>query len=131
MTYIVKTRIAASLIEGIGVFAAEDIPAGAVVWRFNPALDRLIDAAEIAALAPAERDFLARYAYLDTRLGRYVLCGDNARFCNHAADANTQGAYPDDGPEGGIDIAARDIREGDEITCDYRAFDGDAAAKLG
>lgn len=131
MSYIVKTRLCRSPIEGLGVFAAEDIPEGAVVWSFNPLIDRIVGIGETAALSPAERGFLDHYAYLDTRLGRYVLCGDNARFCNHSEDANTRGAYPDDGPEGGVDIAVRAIAAGEEITCDYRAFDADAAAKLG
>ena len=131
MTYVVKTRLDRSPIEGFGVFAAEDIPAGTVVWRFNPVIDRKITAEEADSLSGAERDFLERYAYMDTKLGVWVLCADNARFCNHADDANTRGDYPADGPEGGLDIAARDIKAGEEITCDYRAFDAEAAGKFG
>lgn len=131
MTYIVKTRLYQSPIEGLGVFAAEDIPEGTVVWRYNPAIDRMLTAGEIAALDENEREFMERYAYLDTRLGLYVLSADNARFCNHSDNANTRGAYPADGPVGGIDIAVRDIKAGEEITCDYRSFDADASVKLG
>jgi SET domain-containing protein len=53
-----------------------------------------------------------------------VLCADNARFMNHADEPNTtrvhiDGAIEDD------DIATRDIRVGEEMTCDYRLFDAD------
>ena len=31
----------------------------------------------------------------------------------------------------GHDVATRDIKKGEELTCDYRVFDADVALKLG
>ena len=127
----VKTYVAPSAIEGIGVFAGELIPKGAVVWRFDPAIDRTFSPEFIAGQSLPVRDFLARYAYLDERIGTYVLCGDNARFMNHADVPNTVGSYPENERPEGIDVAARDIAVGEELLCDYRAFDAEAPDKLG
>jgi SET domain-containing protein len=130
MAFLVRTRLAPSPIQGLGVFAAETIAKGTVVWRFDPAIDRTYTEEEVAALIGQARDFLARYAYLDDRLGLYVLCGDDARFVNHSSEPNVTGDYPANGPREGVDLAARDIEPGEEIFCDYGSFDREAAAKL-
>ncbi len=131
MAFVVPTRVGPSDIEGIGVFAVSDINKGTIVWRFDPALDRLYDPAELEAMHPVMRDFLMRYAYLHAKTGRYVLCCDNSRFVNHADDPNTRGEFPEDGHPEGIDRACRDIKAGEEITCDYNSFDEDVNLKLG
>ena len=41
---LVSTYIAASEIEGVGVFAAAPILKGALIWRLEPDFDRLIPA---------------------------------------------------------------------------------------
>ena len=129
MTLRVRTTLAPSPIAGIGLFAAEDIPAGTITWAWDPALDRTHTEAELQRLDPAVRAFLDRYAYWEPSLNAYALCVDNARFMNHSDDPNTGGTY-DGFPPGGADVALRDIKAGEEMTCDYRAFDRDAAAKL-
>ena len=42
---------------------------------------------------------------------------------NHADDPNTAGVHIEGSIEG-YDVATRDIAEGEELTCDYRLFDG-------
>ena len=49
---------------------------------------------------------------------------------NHATNPNTEGRYPEAEPYG-FDIALRDIQPGEELTCDYRGFDGEHPKKLG
>ncbi|TIP79437.1 MAG: SET domain-containing protein-lysine N-methyltransferase, partial [Mesorhizobium sp.] len=39
---LIRTYIAASAIEGVGVFAAEPISKGASIWRLDPDFDRMI-----------------------------------------------------------------------------------------
>jgi uncharacterized protein len=126
----VKTRLGQSAIEGLGLFAEEDIPKGTVTWRFVPGFDQTFAPAEIESLPDAARAEMLRYTYLHTRTGKYVACLDNARFMNHSDVPNTMGAYhgPDDE---GYDIATRDIAKGEELTCDYRLFDADTPYKLG
>jgi len=125
----VKTRLGPSPIEGLGVFAAEFIPKGTVVWDFHPPFDQALTEEEMALADPVERWFLDRYVYRHDRTGLYVHCGDNGRFINHSDSPNLREHYPV-GHIQGQDIAARDIQPGEELTCDYKSFDLDYRKKL-
>jgi uncharacterized protein len=131
MAFQVRTILRPSPIEGLGVFAAEPIAKGTVTWRYDPAIDRSYSPAEIAAMPDVLRAFMDRYAYLDDLLGVYILCGDDGRFMNHADTPTVLGLHPADERPEGIDVAARDIAAGEELTCDYRSFDIEATQKLG
>jgi hypothetical protein len=126
---LVPTRLGTSAIHGLGVFAATPIAAGTAVWRFDPRFDRVIDCASLGACDEQVRRMLAHYAYrIDEGDGRlvYYLCADDARFMNHDEAPNCI-----ERPEApGINLAARDIAPGEELTCDYRGFDLDHALKL-
>jgi len=117
---LVKTYLDRSAIHGIGLFAAERIPKGTVIWRHSREIDLLLTAEEIAALHPAARVQIEKYTYLDRELGKFVLCGDDARFFNHS-DAPNCHDIPD--ARGGTTVAARDIEPGEELTSDYASFD--------
>jgi SET domain-containing protein len=117
---LVRTYLDRSAIHGIGLFAAERIPEGTVVWRRSPDIDILLSAEQIAALHPAAREQIEKYTYLDPGLRTFVLCGDDARFFNHAASPNCHD-FPDE--RGGTTVAARDIEPGEELTCDYAVID--------
>ena len=119
---LVKTYLAESGIHGIGLFAAQRIPKGTVVWRLEPALDLELTEAQIEALAPAAREQIEKYIYLDHELRKLVLCGDDARFFNHSEEPNCHD-FPD--ADGGTTVAARDIAEGEELTSDYSRFDAE------
>ncbi len=122
---LVKTYLDRSAIHGIGLFAAERIPAGTVIWRRSPDIDLLLEPAQLDRLHPAAREQIEKYTYLDRLLGKLVLCGDDARFFNHAADPNCHD-FPD--ANGGTTVAARDIEPGDELTSDYASFDANHSA---
>ena len=47
----VKTKLGLSSIEGIGLFADEDIKAATITWRFIPGFDQLFSQAVIDTLA--------------------------------------------------------------------------------
>ena len=117
---LVKTYLDRSAIHGIGLFAAERIPAGAVIWRRSPEIDVLLDPAQLERLHPASREQIRKYTYMDRMLGKLVLCGDDARFFNHS-DAPNCHDFPD--ADGGTTVAARDIDAGEELTSDYASFD--------
>ena len=125
----VKTKLGLSAIEGIGLFADEDIQAGTVTWRFIPGFDQLFLQSDIGKLPDAARAQIANYTYLHAPTGAYVFCIDNARFMNHADIPNTDGVHAADAIEG-YDVATRDIAKGEELTCDYRRFDADFGKKL-
>jgi hypothetical protein len=120
----IATYLAPSGIHGIGVFAAERVRAGTIIWEFTDAVDWRLDGSDLAAFPEPYQGMLRHYCYHEPD-GTYVLCGDNARFMNHADLPNC------DDPEGPITVANRDIEPGEELTCDYRSFDIDWAAAGG
>ncbi len=119
---LVKTFLAPSRIHGIGLFAAQRIPAGTVIWRMSPIIDLELTDADLERLADAARVQIDKYTYMDLVRGKRVLCGDDARFFNHADEPNCHD-FPD--ADGGTTVAARDIDEGEELTCDYALLDAE------
>ena len=119
---LVKTYLAPSRIHGIGLYAGEPIRSGTVVWRLHPAIDVELTDADLAALSAPAREQIRRYTYVDLVRGKHVLCGDDARFFNHADHPNCHD-FPD--ADGGTTVAARDIGEGEELTSDYSRFDAE------
>lgn len=120
--YLIKTYLDYSPIHGLGVFAAEDIAPGAEVWRFIPGVDRTLDPREVEKYPDAARRFVHTYGYMAE--GKWWMCRDHAMFCNHDENPNTIEG------NGGGDVAARMIAKGEEITCNYHAFDENADKKL-
>lgn len=113
----VITYVAASPIEGVGVFTAEPIAKGQVVWSFDPLFDRLIPVADYEGARPLVKDFLDKYAYPSPdRPGFLVYETDNGRFMNHFAAPNL------DFSDSGGARALRDIAAGEELTCNYGDF---------
>lgn len=125
---LVRTSVGPSPIHGLGCFSDEPIRQGQRVWQLDPAMDREFDAAALSALPEALRLLLRRYGYTQLRQGRRVviLCGDNARYMNHSSHPNLLEA----GAANELNLAARDIGAGEELTCDYRQFDLDAGLRL-
>ncbi|MBP7846391.1 MAG: SET domain-containing protein [Candidatus Pacebacteria bacterium] len=115
---LVKTKLDKSEISGIGLFADEFIKEGTVVWEYNPKFDLLYSKEEIEHLPVAFQEQLHKYSYLDKDYGKYLLCGDDARFFNHSDDPNCLDSVSDED----VTIAARDIQKGEELTCNYRVF---------
>lgn len=126
---LVKTYLAQSLIDGFGLFAGQLIHPGTVVWNFDPRVDIVLETTQIEKLSPAFREYSEKYGYLDARVRKYVICGDDSRFVNHSDTPNLVGIYTV-GREYGIDIAIREIRQGEELTSDYSTFDADFGKKL-
>lgn len=118
----VPVVLKASPIHGIGVFAVGAIAAGTEVWRFTPGFDLDVDPAIVESQPPHLRERLLHYGYVDPRLGRYILCCDDARFLNHSDAPNLRTEYALD--RYGIDFAVRDIRPGEELTVNYEMLEG-------
>ena len=114
---LVKTYIAASEIEGVGVFAGEKIAKGAVIWRSDPVFDMLIPIATYRSARPQLKQLLERYAYPSSgEPGFLVYEIDNGRFMNHSAKPNT------DFSNFGFGTAVTHIAADEELTCDYSQF---------
>jgi SET domain-containing protein len=115
---LVPTYVAPSRIEGVGVFAAEDIEEGALIWELAPGLDRLIRKDELAGLPAPLQQFAERYAYPYPHDPDVLIVElDNGRFMNHSTRPNTRFDDPDAG------YALRAIKAGEELTCNYAEFD--------
>lgn len=112
----VPTFVAPSPIAGVGLFAATDLPAGTVIWEFTEGVDWRISPEELALFPEPYRARLRHYLYEEDS-GVFVLCGDNGKFMNHSESPNC------DDPEGEFTVTNRLVRAGEELTCDYRAFD--------
>ena len=109
---LVNTFVAASKIEGVGIFTAEPISKGTVVWSFDPMFDRLIPVADYESARPLVRTFLDKYSYpWSAKPGFLVFETDNGRFMNHSETPNL------DFSELGGGKALRDIAVGEELTC--------------
>lgn len=115
---LVPTYVAPSRIEGVGVFAAEDIEEGALIWQLAPGLDRLIRKDEIGTLPPLFQEFVERYGYPYPHDPETLIVElDNGRFMNHSATPNTRFSDPDAG------FTTRRIAAGEELLCNYAEFD--------
>ena len=114
----VKTELRASSIHGIGVFLAEPVRAGQLIWRFDSRIDRVFSDAELEEMPEILQDFLRTYSTLDAGQRLWVLCGDNGRHFNHSEDPNTRSL----GIAFGDDVAAFELPAGTELTSDYRTI---------
>jgi len=112
----VPTFLAPSPIHGIGLFAAAPIAAGTVLWELDEPFDRAVDEHALAHLDVVAQLQVQRYAYVDPLRQVRILCGDDARFFNHADDANCR---DDPASSGTVTVAVRDIAAGEELTWDY------------
>lgn len=110
----VKTVLKQSLIHGIGLFADEDIPKGTIVWKFNDLIDLVLSEEQIDSLEEASKSQILNYSF-KTVNGYYVLVGDDNRFINYSKDPNIIDIDDIESPS----IAIRDIKKGEELTCDY------------
>jgi uncharacterized protein len=122
---LVKTYLAPSRIHGIGLFAAEDIAEGTLMWRLDTAIDTLLTDDELDALPVAVQEFLGTYIYRLPGLSSWILDGDHARHFNHSR--NPAMGKRDNPFES---YALRDISRGEELTCDYRTYVGEDAPWL-
>ncbi len=119
---LIKTKIAPSKIDGIGLFADGFIPKGAYIWKFKKEFDMRVGKEYPDKLQEPAKSYFMRYAYQNPKTLNYVLCTDDARFFNHSNTPNTS-CVKDPEDEDTANVAARDIQAGEELTIDYREFD--------
>ncbi|MGB0087508.1 MAG: SET domain-containing protein-lysine N-methyltransferase [Rhodomicrobiaceae bacterium] len=115
---LVRTYVAPSTIEGLGVYAEEFIPSGTLIWQLNPKFVATFSRGDIEDFPPHIREFVEKYSFPHLeRNDLLVVELDNGRFMNHTEEPNT------DFTEFSNGYATRDIHEGEEITCNYHEFD--------
>lgn len=116
----IKTTIGPSKIHGTGLFAAEPIPSGTLIWEFTPGFDRAMTDLEMRQLPLDARRYLADYAYRSQTSGRHIIPEDNGRYFNHSDTPNTISRYNGNGEA--QTYALRDIAAGEELTDNYDSF---------
>lgn len=113
----VRSKLKRSRIHGIGVFAAERIRKGSVVWNLDERFCVMIREEDLPSIHPTMRKHIDTYGYPHmTQSGVICLDSDNGRFMNHSNGANIVFTEPT------VARAARDIAAGEEITCNYAEF---------
>lgn len=131
----VKASVKPSPIHGLGLFAAEPIARGALVFRWNSLFGWTCPEYEVAHLPETAKEFLRRYGWRfesakSTWTG-WLLDVDDSRFVNHSRSPNmivtTSGRPFCTGRSPIESHAARDIHAGEELTEDYSTFDPDFA----
>lgn len=120
----VKTKLGLSKIQGVGLFADEDISEGTIVYKAcefeGIPLDFLVwSEAEWAAmeknLSKGTQRQIKRHAYKYREDGWYIMELDDTKFINHSDSPNLIVSEVGD-------IAVKDIKSGEEILTDYRTF---------
>ncbi len=111
---IVKTFLKEVPNKGIGLFAGEDIPNGKLWWKDVPSFDKIITKEEYESYDSIQKEFVDTYNFIKND-GTMYMCVDNARFINHSDTPNTGNILDDC-------MAIRDIKAGEELTCDYRTI---------
>jgi hypothetical protein len=119
---LIQARCDRSPLHGLGLFSMAAIQAGTPVWRFTPGFDQTFTQRQFEQLPEPARLHLLHYGSFDARADHWILNGDLSVFMNHSDSPNT-GAPDRPGGAATVTVALRDIQAGEEITCDYRAFD--------
>ena len=115
----VRSYLAPSPIEGLGVFSHVDIRKGQLIWLYDPAFDVSYMKSDVERAPRHFREFMDRYTYPHPEDDeRVVLDCDEGRFMNHSDAPNMDLTNPSRG------VATRDIPAGPEITCNYGQFIG-------
>lgn len=113
----VKTYLDKSPVNGIGIFANEDIPQGKIIWEFNHFVDLVFSSEEWDNLTKSisfeSLQQVLKYTYKSN--GKYYLCVDSAQFMNHNDDQYNIG----NNSQNDTMFARWDIKRGEELLCNY------------
>ncbi|MEK7113453.1 MAG: SET domain-containing protein [Patescibacteria group bacterium] len=120
----VKTKLKESGVEGMGLFADEDISKGTVTWRFDKDIDIVFDPEDVEKMPKEKQNLIKKYAFLSIYSGKYIYSIDDSRFINHSAkNFNVINRTKEMKGDELIEVASRDIKKGEEILVNYRDFD--------
>ena len=112
--FLIDTYLDKSKIQGVGVFAKENVKKGEKIKEVRPEFEIEFDKENLPRMPLALARMVDNYAYEREKGSKIVVLGiDNEKYLNHSDDPSVN----DDG------IALKDIKIGDEITINYRDFD--------
>ncbi len=118
MPLLIKTHLKEAKHKGIGLISSQYIKEGTVVYRDNLLFDRLFTKKDVESMDSVLKEFVRTYCSFNKEDDAYYLCMDNSRFMNHSFTPNLTWN------EITKEYTANDnIREGEELTCNYTEFD--------
>ncbi|WP_329172997.1 MULTISPECIES: SET domain-containing protein-lysine N-methyltransferase [unclassified Streptomyces] len=101
-------------VDGVGVFALRDLPLGTALWWPCPKCPVVPLGGQRETPAPVVH-WLTEFGYRRAD-GSLISPCRGAHLLNHSCDASVLDAGL------AVGVAVRDIRRGEEVTCDYRTF---------
>lgn len=119
----VKTILKESEVNGMGIFADQDIPKGTVTWRFDKDIDIAFEPEDVEKMPKDKKALIKKYAYLSIRSGKYIFSIDDSRFTNHSSSNYNIDIIPQIGEPEDLGVANKDIKTGEELLVNYRDFD--------
>lgn len=128
---LLKTVVKSSAIEGVGLFADQDIKQGQIVWQYSSDTCLVFTEKQFQSLLESfhktERQviqYYLTYTYYQKYLRGLIFCLDNSRFVNHSEEPNLGGPSHHTSELGWqYSIALRDIKKGEELTENYKTYD--------
>jgi len=112
----VRTTLTRSAIHGLGLFSAQPIPRGTVVWEFDQGLDVSVTETWLLSAHTVVKEWFHRVGWRHGVV--WYAAADYAGFINHDANPNLI-----TGPGTDPLVAARNISPGEELTEDYASYD--------
>ena len=123
-----ETIVKKSPIAGLGLFAAEDISRGQIIWKYDPLTSFVLKQDQLNVLKNSfqHQDSLLHYltyGYHVKIFNGLLVCLDNGKFVNHSLTPNSGLMSKSDESNWQYSVAIRDIEKGEEITENYNTYD--------
>lgn len=109
---LVPHYVAQSEIHGLGVFSSVKIEEGEMVWKYDPQFDVEIPYELVKCFLDVDQETVFNHAEFVESRNSFILGNDADIFMNHSDTPSLIDA-------GNAMFAARPIKPGDELTCDY------------
>lgn len=117
--FLIKTEVKASSIHGMGLFAAQSVKKGQIIWEWKPYSQVTFSLAAYNRMRKIEKSFLETYGFVFE--DEWIVPLDNGRFVNHSFTPNIE--YLEIFKNGAVKyvyVATRALKIGDEITENYK-----------
>ena len=109
-----EVKVATDSRMGLGLFAAEFIPKGSIVWEFVEGVDIKVSADRVEKMSEVQQEYFEKYAWVEDDY--YYSSCDLTNFVNHSYQPNLK--IIDE-----VMISLRDIYPGEELFENYAEFD--------
>jgi len=108
--------------HGIGLFSAQDVRKGDIIYTASPLLDVNITQETFDTLSEREQKEFQWWGFFDELSRMWHVDFDVSKFVNHSSDGNiTQ----DDEHKEAYLVAKKDIQTGEELTQNYLEFESE------